>query len=1206
MIKIMLDKHLFILLALLIRFFNCSAQFSDVRGVVTDDKEPVAVAYVKLLKDNVTVKQANVSPEGSFIFSELPIGNYNLEVRAMGFKMYKISFQLSSDESNFLSIRLISSLVDTFGTATIVAQREIKDDPPVEGKKIIEGPYNGIGGILVNNPNLTIVRGRLQSSDARAGQLSILHHGVTQLGPLTPATFSLGQVRVVANGVPAMYGDFVGGAIEYTNATYLDTVSKRNVLFRSSSPFNSYHQNAAETFLYKPLIVEEGNTKLAFTHSLFIGYQNDPNPTISNLYKLSDTALKDLLQNPFTETGNVSSTTAPHNFREENFEKIQARENVDAQNIYTSAGISWKPQNDLLITLAPSVQYTRAKQFLFSNSLLNANHNPLNTSLTGKINAQISHTLKQPYDKRGNLIYDNTLFSKINYGVTADYQHFHSEIKDPVYKDDIFSYGHVGLFSSNGQDNYRYVDEEKVVTDQFGNSRIIRGFYEWLGYQNTGLAFNPNTENEFRSSITEYVFETDQVSTLAEVSQNQGLLNGQNPTAIYGMWNAPGAVVSNYAKNDVQKASLNAILNVSMNPKKTLANQHDIQIGLLFEQRKYSFYNLDANSLWRLMPQLVNNQFYLPSQSTAELSFDENGMFTDTVNYSYSSNLSSQSTFDKSIREKISSDNGYISGGAHFIDINELSPEFFTLNMFSADELWNNGSSVVSYAGYDYLGNKQKGRFSISDFLNDPDKRSIGGHSPNYTAMWIQDKFVLEKLKIRAGLRVERYDANQLVLNDPYSLYPIRTKAEVNSFAGNQIVHPNNISDNAKVYVNDLSSPSHIVGYREGSQWYDENGVELSGGEKIRQESTNGVIQPLLIDINNQGITSETFRDYAPELILLPRLSISFPVTTTGLFYAYYDKFAQRPSFTQSFTPINTYYFLENSNTTLLPNSALRQTKRTDYQLGYKQMLGQFSTINLMVGYADIRDDINLIHMEQAYPRSYFTYGNIDFSTVKKFQVEYALNKKVIDLGVSYLLQYADGTGSNANSASSLLQAGQPNLRSLYPLAYDVRHKLNTSTTIDLSVLSSKTKSIFSNAQLNIYSNTTSGLPFTAYATPVPEAQNLGTVSRSQIKGNPFGSRMPWNYNVDLSVSKVLLFRSKPVVLQLNVLNVLNIQNIQNVYAATASATNDGYLSSPVGQQEIAREQNAISFVQNYNLKLNNPNHFGAPRTISLTLRTSF
>lgn len=1062
-----------------------------------------------------------------------------------------------------------------------------------------------LGGVA-NNLNLTTVNGQLQSNDARRGQLAVLKNGMTQLGPLPPTTLALGQVRVIANGVPAMYGDFVGGAVEYVNSTFLDTVTRRRAMLRSSSPFNAYHQNGLETFVFKPLIVNDGNTKLGISHSMFIGYDKDPNPSRIDLYKLNAEEYNTLLEKPFKGDGVATEVSALNSKRLDDFDKFSARQNVAAVNVFTSLGISWEPNNNVLINITPSIQYTRANQFSFSNSLFNSSQNPLTTSIVGKVNAQLVHSLKQPYGSKGELLYDNSLLSKVNYVITADYQHFLSVTKDPVYQNDIFSYGHIGKFTSRGEDSYSYIDEERNVTNQFGNTTTISGFHEWQGYEINDLTFEASDKNPLRSSITRYVMDNTQSSNLTEVSQNQGLLNGQNPNTIHSMWRAPGTVVSNFSKNDIQKASLNAVLNISVNPKRTLENQHDIQIGFLFEQRKRSFYSLDANSLWRLMPQLTNNQYYIDANSNAQLSYDSDGMFIDTVRYVYDVNLDNQSNFDKSLRGIIPSNNGYHSGGAHFIDVNELDPSMLRLDMFSANELWNNGSSSVGYAGYDYLGNKQRQRFSISDFLNDPNNRSINGHSPDYSAFWVQDKFVVEKLKIRVGVRVERYDANQLVLKDLYSFYPIKTAGEVSSIAGNQVNHPSSISDDAKVYVNDMNTPTEIVGYRQGGQWYNENGVEVSGGEGIRQSSSLGVIQPFLVEPKNPELSSTSFEDYSSEILVLPRLSFSFPVTSTGLFYAYYDKFAQRPSFAQSFVPISTYYYLENASTTVLPNASQKPTKRTDYQLGYKQLLGQRSTINLMAGYADIRDDINLVNIEQAYPRSYITYDNIDFSTIKKFQVDYTYQGKNAELGASYLLQFADGTGSNVNSTAALIQAGQPNLRSLYPLAYDVRHKLNSSALLDLSKLSSKKNSMYRNVQISVYSTITSGLPFTALATPVPEAQNLGAASRSQISGNPFGSRMPWVYNLDLSISKSLMIKRLPLVVQLNALNILNLQQVQNIYAATASATDDGYLSSPVGQQEIAREQNAQSFVEFYNLKLNNPNHFGAPRVISLTLRTSF
>ena len=147
---------------------------------------------------------------------------------------------------------------------------------------------------------------------------------------------------------------------------------------------------------------------------------------------------------------------------------------------------------------------------------------------------------------------------------------------------------------------------------------------------------------------------------------------------------------------------------------------------------------------------------------------------------------------------------------------------------------------------------------------------------------------------------------------------------------------------------------------------------------------------------------------------------------------------------------------------------------------------------------------------------------------------------------------------------------------------------------------------MFSNTSLSIFGNAQSGTPFTALANAVPEAQSLGVASRSQIEGNPFGSRMPWNYTLDLALSKGFRLKEKPFTVQLNARNLLNLTNIYTVYAYSSSASDDGYLASPQGQQQVRNELNAQSFVYYYNLKQNSPNNFGTPRNISITLRSTF
>ncbi|MEN8731036.1 MAG: carboxypeptidase regulatory-like domain-containing protein [Bacteroidia bacterium] len=1199
----MLKKYIItaLLLALLV---NALAQSSDIRGEVVDQSQsPLSGAIVELKKDNVRVNARVVAPDGGFIFSGLPSGKYELIVTYLGFADAKLTISLQPDQSLYKTI-VLSTNTEVKDEIKIIHVKIDEDRPVVE--EIESGPYNN-GLIAATNDPALIKRGeKIQAGIARPEQLAILKNGLNQIGPTVPITFGLAQVKVLTVGVPAMYGDFLGAAIEFTPKTILDTTAQKRIMIRSSSPFNAYHQNAVETFWYKPLQKRNGKTSLAISHSFFLDYQKDRSPAAVDLYQLKPETYAEILEQPLVSMGDIGEVSVPNQFLVEDFEQISARANAASNEAFTSLKLEWKPSDDVIFRIEPTVQYRRRNQWSFSNSLLNAAHNPLNTSLTTKLNAQVEHVLKSPYSSDGKYVYDSSLVSKISYTVTADYQRLNTKTVDPIHGDDVFGYGHVGQFTTHGQEVYDFVDEAKTIVDQHGKEQVIQGYYSLAGYQDTAVLFSANAANGQRAAFTDHVLENNDIANLGELSQVQGILNGRNPSSINGMWYAPGTVLSNYSKSDWQKTTISTLVNFSVNPTRSLKEQHDFQFGVLFEQQRRSYYSLNANSLWQLMPQLLNRQFGELDPTSATLSYDSEGMFTDTVRYNYAVNPASQTTFDQNLRSLVDAQNGHTTGGAQFIDVNAVDPSLLSLSMFSADELWNNGNSYVGYAGYDYTGKLSRGNKSIGDFLNNSDKREIGAYNPNYSAVWLQDKFVIKKIKIRAGLRAERFDANQQVLKDQFVLYPTQTVGEVAVLGGQSVTHPEVISKDAVVYVDDMLNPSNIVGYREGRAWYNAEGKELQSGESLRIAATSGVIQPLLANPRTQQLSQNSFEDYDPQILLLPRLSLSFPLNGSAMFYAYYDKFAQRPNFGQSFAPINTYYYLANGSNTLLPNPGLKPAKRTDYQVGFKQRVGERGLLNFRVGYAEIRDDINLVNADQAYPRSYITYDNIDFSTVKSFNLDFSTQLKNVSIRTNYVLQYADGTGSNVNSASALIQSGQPNLRSLYPLEYDIRHKLNANLSVVMDSFARKPNGVFRRMRANIFANTLSGTPYTAYAVALPEAVTLGSANRSQIKGNPFGSRMPWNYTIDASISKAFIVKKRAIIVQLNALNVLNIQNVFSVYPFSSQANDDGYLASAQGQQQLRNELNAAAFANYYSLKQNNPQNFGSPRTITLSIRTRF
>jgi hypothetical protein len=132
-----------------------------------------------------------------------------------------------------------------------------------------------------------------------------------------------------------------------------------------------------------------------------------------------------------------------------------------------------------------------------------------------------------------------------------------------------------------------------------------------------------------------------------------------------------------------------------------------------------------------------------------------------------------QTNFDKNVRAKLG------VGKEEFVNVDALDPSFFSVDMFSAEELLNDGSSFVFYRGFDYKGKVLTERPKFFDFFTRTDAngvpiRQIDAFRPFYAAGYISDRFYFKDLTFNVGLRVDRYDANQYVLKDEYSLYEIK------------------------------------------------------------------------------------------------------------------------------------------------------------------------------------------------------------------------------------------------------------------------------------------------------------------------------------------------------------------------------------------------------------------------------------------------
>jgi outer membrane receptor protein involved in Fe transport len=329
----------------------------------------------------------------------------------------------------------------------------------------------------------------------------------------------------------------------------------------------------------------------------------------------------------------------------------------------------------------------------------------------------------------------------------------------------------------------------------------------------------------------------------------------------------------------------------------------------------------------------------------------------------------------------------------------------------------------------------------------------------------------------------------------------------------------------------------------------------------------------------------------------------------------------QRPSNIQ--TNIYDYYYFEQNSSTL-NNPALKPSQTIDYELGFTQKLTNSSSMTITAYYNELRNMIQMYRYTGAYPKDYTSYSNLDFGTVKGLTASYDLRRtKNVRLRASYTLQYTNATGASTTTMSALIAAGVPNLRSTFPMPWDRRHQFNV--TLDYRFADGKDyngpvtkregkKPIqwLANTGVSITMQGGSGTPYTASSninSPISPGTNL-------LKGSYYGSRLPWAFRFDLRLDKDINLKlgggkdgeKRPAYLNvyLQVLNLFNAKNVIGVYSSTGNPDDDGYLSAPEWQREIANQTNADSYSELYRLYVNNFYNYSAPRQVRIGLIFNF
>jgi outer membrane receptor protein involved in Fe transport len=432
------------------------------------------------------------------------------------------------------------------------------------------------------------------------------------------------------------------------------------------------------------------------------------------------------------------------------------------------------------------------------------------------------------------------------------------------------------------------------------------------------------------------------------------------------------------------------------------------------------------------------------------------------------------------------------------------------------------------------------------------------------------------------------------------------------------VVIPESMGDDYVVYVNDISNPTGINGFRTGMNWYNAAGTNVEDPKTIQG---SGGIAPWLLNPGQTTPDASAFEDYKAQVNVMPRIAFSFPISEKASFFAHYDILTKRPTSGFRFDPFE-YQFVQ-SRSAIINNANLKPETTVDYELGFQQVLSETSSLKISAFYREQRNNVQLINVFMAYPASYKTFGNRDFGTVKGLTIAYDLRQTGnIRMTANYTLQFADGTGSDATSMAAFINAGIPNLRNIFPFSFDQRHAF--AITFDYRYGDGKDYNgpkignfnLFENTGLNIFTNINSGYPYSAQTAITDEG--IGNLNAG-ISGTVNGSRMPWTYRLDMQLDKNFIIvhenkdaksKDKKKVSNFNIYiratNLFNQFNVLGIYRATGNPDDDGYLAAALSQTSIQNQTDEQSFRDYYSMKVNNPFNVSVPRTIRLGVKYDF
>ncbi|MCL2131409.1 MAG: TonB-dependent receptor [Lentimicrobiaceae bacterium] len=1269
----MLKRLYFTLGIALVSLGSAYAQ-STVKGKVYDEdgKTPLEYATVRLMQEDRLIMGVVTDRKGDFSITPVPTGTYDLVVSFAGLENYRI-------EGLVITPNIVKIMDDITMSSTTLKIVTIPGRPLIDPGSTAVETYmdaktfndlagNTIGSALATMPGVTVSGDGSISVRAQRESSTYLVDGVpTSSIP----RMAISGLSLISGALPPEHGD--GGSVVEIETK--GPTAKLAGDIQVGTFVDGHDYVSVDGSFTGPIVTKSKEDGKKFTMGYMLSFSavyNKGPVYWKGAYRASQETIDYLKREPFLPTEDASSSVVRRNvdyvtkYREGNILSLEEKRARQQQNAWGTS-VNIRPKIDIRtpmnmdFSIGGRFTYNTGRDFDFANSLFNSENNRLSESMGWELNARFTHRLGVKTNTTANSEEKTkqSIIKNAYYRLIAYYIHGSGKSYSEKHKENLFNYGHIGTFDHVKVPSYEIGDVRDL------DSNLWEGVSRQNAFQNVAVNFEASEHNPdlARYNILAedrfgFTFPNDEYLTTYK-----GLLNGSTPPSAYELFRVPGVPYNGYGKSLSDRFGGKFLLTFEI-------GDHSIRFGFDYDQSIGRSYGIEPAGLWTMMRQLTNSHILEMDFDSPIFLYDTNGVFTNFVNFPRLVDSLKQSDFDKRIRQYVAEEMGVSIEDIRdrWIDVDSYDPSTFDLNWFNPIELFNNGSGFngervpsISYAGYNYLGNKtinrsismadMKNWFNESDPYNVRNFNEIGANKQVKMAAHISDKFSIKTLHVMLGLRLDIFNLSQPYVKDMFlyrEAYTVKEsqdpKSDIAKKFSDNVFIPENMrnSDDYYIYVKDADAQIYdVVAFRNGRTWYDKNGMMIADPEALAREE--GLVQLMPILKEKPGPTDvskvnwKAFEDYVPKfsnggVTLSPRIAFSFAVGDKSQFSASYNVITSWSAAVHGINPVS-YLFFEkfaNQSSYYFSNPGLKPERSVDYEIGFKQVVvPDKMSMEFGAYYSERKDQVVVYQYAQAYPQTYMSYTNMDFGTVQGFSLGLNLRASKssrASFNANYTLQFAKGTGSDPTSTANLIRAGQPNLRTLTTLDNDQRHKINLMITYNflrddamIRVQNKKAETFkeyrwLQNVGATLDMGVGSGFPYTRSGVPYSSIVNQGS---RVVDGAINGSRMPWvitgNLNIrkgfDLALKKDAsgkVEKSGHLLVGLAILNIFGFKNPTSVYSYTGSREDDGFLTSKDYQQYVATQENVASFVDFYTLYMEGLNPYGSPRRFRLDLTFSF